>query len=189
MSVKSDRWIIEMATRHRMIEPFAAEQVRKGISFGVSSYGYDISLADEFKIPDFSKIQELDPKNNGAENYIDTKADSVLIPGNSFLLARTAEYFRIPREVVTICTGKSTYARCGVVVNVTPFEPEWEGFATISLSNTGPKPVRVYAGEGIGQLLFLEGAEICSVSYKDKKGKYQAQKSITLSKGDQEPNS
>ncbi len=189
MSVKSDRWIIEMATRHQMIEPFAAEQIRKGISFGVSSYGYDISLADEFKLPDFSKIRELDPKNNGPENYIDTKVDSVLIPGNSFLLARTAEYFRIPREVVTICTGKSTYARCGVVVNVTPFEPEWEGFATISLSNTGPRPVRVYAGEGIGQLLFLEGAEICSVSYKDKKGKYQAQKSITLSKGDQEPNS
>lgn len=178
-----------MAMSHRMIEPFAAEQVRKGISFGVSAYGYDFRLSDEFKIPDFSKISELDPKNNSSEHYIDAKADSILIPANSFILARTAEYFRIPREVVTICTGKSTYARCGLVVNVTPFEPEWEGFATISLSNTAPRPVRVYAGEGIGQLLFLEGAEVCSVSYKDKKGKYQAQKSITLAKGDEEPDS
>ena len=189
MSVKSDRWIIEMATRHRMIEPFEAEQVRRGISFGVSSYGYDISLSDEFKIPDFSNIDELDPKNNDHKNYTDTHADTILIPANSFVLARTREYFRIPREVVTICTGKSTYARCGLVVNVTPFEPEWEGYATLSLSNTAPRPIRVYAGEGIAQLLFLEGAEVCSVSYQDKKGKYQAQESITLSKEDDEPRS
>jgi dCTP deaminase len=173
-----------MATRHRMIEPFETEQVRRGISLGVSAYGYDISLADEFKIPDSSRITELDPKNNGPENFIDCIADSVLIPANSFILARTREYFRIPRDVVTICTGKSTYARCGVVVNVTPFEPEWEGFATISLSNTGPRPVRVYANEGIAQLLFLEASEVCQVSYKDKKGKYQAQKTITLSRED-----
>lgn len=186
MGVKSDRWIIEMATRHQMIEPFEAGQIRQGISYGVSSYGYDISLADEFKIPDLSKIKELDPKNNGAENFIDCRAESILIPANSFMLARTREYFRIPRDVVTICTGKSTYARCGVVVNVTPFEPEWEGFATISLSNTGPRPVRVYAGEGIAQLLFLEASEVCQVSYRDKKGKYQAQKKITLSMNDKE---
>jgi len=186
MGVKSDRWIIEMATSHRMIEPFESGQVRKGISYGVSAYGYDISLADEFKIPDYSKITELDPKNNGPENFIDRRADSVLIPPNSFILARTREYFRIPRDVITVCTGKSTYARCGVVVNVTPFEPEWEGFATISLSNTSPCPVRVYAGEGIAQLLFLEAAEICQVSYKDKKGKYQGQETITLSKSDED---
>jgi dCTP deaminase len=186
MGVKSDRWIIEMATRHRMIEPFEPAQIRGGISYGVSAYGYDISLADEFKIPDLAHIDELDPKSNGPENFIDCTADSVLIPANSFVLARTREYFRIPRDVVTVCTGKSTYARCGVVVNVTPFEPEWEGFATISLSNTGPRPVRVYANEGIAQLLFLEASEVCEVSYKDKKGKYQAQKTITLSKADKE---
>ena len=186
MGVKSDSWIIEMATRHKMIEPFESSQIRHGISYGVSAYGYDISLSDEFKIPDFSKITELDPKNNGLENFVDLQAESILIPANSFLLARTREYFRIPRDVVTICTGKSTYARCGVVVNVTPFEPEWEGFATISLSNTGPRPVRVYAGEGIAQLLFIEASEICQVSYKDKKGKYQGQKTITLSKSDKE---
>lgn len=175
-----------MAASSGMIEPFAEEQVRQGISFGVSAYGYDISLADEFKIPDLTKIVELDPKNNGPENYIDCTAPSILIPANSFLLARSKEYFRIPREVVTICTGKSTYARCGVVVNVTPFEPEWEGYATISLSNTGPRPVRIYAGEGIAQLLFLEGSEVCQVSYADKKGKYQTQKGITLSLNDED---
>lgn len=186
MSVKSDRWIIEMATRHRMIEPFEATQVRQGISYGVSAYGYDISLADEFKIPDLTKITELDPKKNNPDNFIECRADSILIPANSFLLARTREYFRIPRDVVTICTGKSTYARCGLLVNVTPFEPEWEGFATISLTNSAPRPVRVYAGEGIAQLLFLEAAEICQVSYRDKKGKYQSQQEITLAKDDQD---
>ena len=186
MSVKSDRWIMEMATRHRMIEPFEADQVRQGISYGVSAYGYDVSLADEFKTPSLTKITELDPKNNDPKNFVYLKADSVLIPANSFILARTREYFRIPRDVITICTGKSTYARCGVVVNVTPFEPEWEGYATISLSNTGPRPVRVYAGEGIAQVLFLEASEPCRVSYRDKKGKYQNQKEVTLSMNDED---
>jgi len=184
MGVKSDRWIIEMAQKRRMIDPFSETQVRQGISFGVSSYGYDISLSDQFKIFDPSGIAELDPKNNGPEHFTDVTAESVLIPANSFILAQSREYFKIPRDVVTICTGKSTYARCGVIVNVTPFEPEWEGFATISLANTSPLPVRVYAHEGIAQLLFLEASEICAVSYKDKKGKYQGQTAITLSKSD-----
>jgi dCTP deaminase len=186
MGVKSDRWIIEMARDHRMIDPFSESQVRQGISFGVSSYGYDISLSDEFKIFDPSGLDELDPKNNGPANFTDLRADSVLVPANSFVLAQSREYFRIPRDVVTVCTGKSTYARCGIVVNVTPFEPEWEGFATISLANTAPCPVRIYAHEGIAQLLFLEASEICEVSYKDKKGKYQGQKAITLSKADKD---
>ena len=186
MGVKSDRWIKEMATRHRMIEPFEANQVRHGISYGVSAYGYDFRLANEFKIPDLSRIDDFDPKDPRPEHFFDCRADSLLVPANSFVLARSFEYFRIPREVVTICTGKSTYARCGIVVNVTPFEPEWEGFATLSLSNTGPRPVRVYAEEGIAQLLFLEASEICEVSYNDKKGKYQAQKEITLSINDKD---
>ena len=181
MGVKSDRWIKEMAEGHRMIEPFEGGQVRQGISFGVSAYGYDFRLADEFKIPDLSHLEDIDPKNTLPEHFLDCRADSLLVPANSFVLARSLEYFRIPRDVVTICTGKSTYARCGIIVNVTPFEPEWEGFATLSLSNTAPRPVRIYAGEGIAQLLFLEASEICEVSYKDKKGKYQAQKEITLS--------
>jgi len=184
MGVKSDRWIIEMASRHQIIEPFEADQVRNGISFGTSAYGYDFRLADEFKVPDLSRIVELDPKKATADLFVDCKAGSLLIPANSFVLARSLEYFRIPRDVITVCFGKSTYARCGVVVNVTPFEPEWEGFATLSLSNTGPRPVRVYAGEGIAQLLFLEATEVCQVSYRDKKGKYQAQKEITLSTND-----
>jgi dCTP deaminase len=186
MGVKSDHWIKEMALRHQMIEPFEENQVRQGISYGVSAYGYDFRLADEFKIPDLSHIDDFDPKNARSEHFLDCRADSLLVPANSFVLARSFEYFRIPREVVTICTGKSTYARCGIIVNVTPFEPEWEGFATLSLSNTGPRPVRVYANEGIGQLLFLEASEICEVSYKDKKGKYQAQKEITLSISDKD---
>jgi dCTP deaminase len=181
----SDRWIIEMAEREAMIEPFAREQVRNGISFGVSSYGYDFRLADEFKVfeppPD---IDALDPKSNTATCFRDVTAESVLIPANSFILARTLEYFRIPRNVLSICTGKSTYARVGVIVNVTPFEPEWEGFATVSLANTSPLPVRVYANEGIGQIIFLGADEICRTSYRDKKGKYQSQKEITLSKKD-----
>ncbi len=184
MPVKSDRWIIEMAKNHEMIKPFSETQVRQGISFGVSSYGYDVSLADEFKILDPGGLKEIDPKGNPGNQFIDTKADSVLIPPNSFVLGRTREYFKIPRDVITICTGKSTYARSGIIVNVTPFEPEWEGYATISLSNTAPVPVRVYANEGIAQLLFLEAAEICQQSYRDKKGKYQAQQGITTSKAD-----
>ncbi len=184
MSVKSDRWIIEMSTRHEMIKPFSESQVRKGISFGVSSYGYDISLSDEFKLLNPENLTEIDPKADSQNNFIDIKADSILIPPNSFVLARTLEYFKIPRDVITICLGKSTYARSGVIVNVTPFEPEWEGFATISLSNTAPVPARVYANEGIAQILFLEATEICISSYKDKKGKYQKQQGITLSKSD-----
>jgi len=186
MGVKPDHWIIEMARRHRMIEPFEESQVRKGISFGVSAYGYDISLSDEFKVPNVARLDEIDPKNNPAENFLDCRSESLLVPANSYVLARSREYFRIPRDVVTICTGKSTYARCGLIVNVTPFEPEWEGFATLSLSNTAPRPVRVYAGEGIAQLLFLEASEVCHVSYKDKNGKYQGQQTITLSKRDDE---
>lgn len=184
MSVKSDRWIIEMAENHEMIKPFERSQIRLGISFGVSSYGYDISLSDEFKLLDVSGLTEIDPKGDMTGHFIDTRAESVLIPPNSFVLGRTREYFKIPRDVVTICFGKSTYARSGVIVNVTPFEPEWEGFATISISNTGPVPARVYANEGIAQILFLEAAEVCDQSYKDKKGKYQAQQGITVSKSD-----
>ncbi len=172
-----------MCRRHQMIEPFSETQIRTGISFGVSSYGYDISLADEFKILNPNAIAELDPKKSDPQQFTAITADTVLIPANSFVLARTKEYFRIPRNIITICFGKSTYARSGLVVNVTPFEPEWEGFATISLSNTAPVPLRVYANEGIAQLIFLEGDGDCLQSYADKKGKYQAQKEITLAKG------
>ncbi len=182
MGVKSDRWIVEMAERHNMIAPFSPDQVRGGISFGVSSYGYDISLADEFKLLKVSPELVMDPKRDNHDLFEDIKADSVVIPANSYALARTKEYFKIPRNIITICFGKSTYARSGVLVNVTPFEPEWEGFATISLANTAPVPVKIYANEGIAQLLFLEGPEVCQISYADKKGKYQGQKTITLSK-------
>lgn len=184
MTVKPDSWIIEMSNNREMIKPFSESQVRKGISFGVSSYGYDISLSDEFKILDTKALDELDPKTDSSKFFKDVTGESVLIPPNSFILARSVEYFKIPRNIITICLGKSTYARCGVIVNVTPFEPEWEGYATISLSNTSPLPVRIYANEGIGQLIFLEASEECKISYKDKKGKYQAQKKITLSKSD-----
>jgi dCTP deaminase len=184
MPVKSDQWIIEMCKKHRMIEPFEEAQVRNGISFGVSSYGYDISLADEFKVLNPGEVEFIDPKSNNEKLFKDIKSNSILIPSKSFVLARTREYFRIPRNIITICLGKSTYARSGVVVNVTPFEPEWEGFATISLSNTASVPVKVYANEGVAQLLFLEADRECLQSYKDKKGKYQAQSKITLSKSD-----
>lgn len=184
MPVKSDRWIIQMAREKEMINPFSEQQVRSGISYGVSSYGYDISLSDEFKIPVIDKQSEIDPRGDNSNLFKDIKTDLILIPANSFVLARTREYFKIPRDVVTICFGKSTYARCGVIVNVTPFEPEWEGYATISISNTSPLPVRIYANQGIAQLLFLEASEVCQTSYGDKKGKYQAQKEITVSKSD-----
>lgn len=184
MPVKNDRWIIEMAKNHEMISPFSESQIRRGISYGVSSYGYDISLSDEFKVLNPDGLSEIDPKNSPEKHFVDTRAESVLIPPNSFVLARTREYFKIPRDVITICMGKSTYARSGVIVNVTPFEPEWEGFATISLSNTAPVPARVYANEGIAQLIFLEASEICENSYGDKKGKYQRQQGITTSKPD-----
>jgi dCTP deaminase len=183
MPIKSDKWIRRMAIQHRMIEPFAENQVRDGvISYGVSSYGYDIRVADEFKI--FTNINStiVDPKRFDQQSFVDFKGDVCIIPPNSFALARTVEYFRIPRSILTICVGKSTYARCGIIVNVTPFEPEWEGTATLEISNTTPLPARIYANEGIAQVVFFEADEICETSYADKKGKYQAQREITLPK-------
>ncbi len=172
-----------MALEHGMIEPFVDHQVRDGvISYGVSSYGYDIRVADEFKI--FTNVYSaiVDPKNFDRASMVDFKGDVCVIPPNSFALARTIEYFRIPRNVLTICVGKSTYARCGIIVNVTPFEPEWEGFVTLEISNTTPLPARIYANEGIAQVLFFEADEPCEISYADKKGKYQKQQSIILPK-------
>jgi dCTP deaminase len=183
MSVKSDRWIKRMATEHGMISPFEASQVRKGVvSYGVSSYGYDIRVADEFKI--FTNINStlIDPKDFDPKSFVDLKADVCIVPPNSFALARTVEYFKIPRNVITLCLGKSTYARCGIIVNVTPFEPEWEGTATLEISNTTPLPAKIYANEGIAQVLFFQSDEPCEVSYKDKAGKYQAQRGVTLPK-------
>ena len=181
MSIKSDRWIREMCRKHSMISPFEEKQIRKGvISYGVSSYGYDIRIADEFKI--FTNVNStiVDPKDVDAKSMIDFKGPVAIIPPNSFALGRTVEYFRIPRNVLTICVGKSTYARCGIITNVTPFEPEWEGFVTLEISNTTPLPAKIYANEGIAQVLFFEGDEPCEISYKDKAGKYQAQQGITL---------
>jgi dCTP deaminase len=172
-----------MAKEHRMIEPFVDSQVRKGvISYGVSSYGYDIRVADEFKI--FTNVNSaiVDPKAFDTRSMIDFRGEVCTIPPNSFALARTIEYFRIPRSVLTICVGKSSYARCGIIVNVTPFEPEWEGFVTLEISNTTPLPARIYANEGIAQVIFFEADEECLISYADKKGKYQAQQTIVLPK-------
>ncbi len=181
MAVKPDHWIRKMALEKKMIEPFAEGGVRKGIiSFGLSSYGYDFRLADEFRVFDRSSGAEIDPKRFDDRAFTVHKGEDVcVIPPNSFVLGRTVEYFRIPRGIITICYGKSTYARCGIIVNVTPFEPEWEGFATLEISNTSPLPARIYAHEGIAQLLFLESDEECETSYKDKAGRYQAQKEIT----------
>ncbi len=179
MSIKNDRWIIDMAKKG-MIEPFAERQVREGvISYGVSSYGYDMRIADEFKI--FTNVNNtiVDPKNFTEKNYVDFKGDVCIIPPNSFVLAKSVEYFRIPRNILTVCVGKSTYARCGLIVNVTPFEPEWEGYVTIEISNSTPIPAKVYAWEGIAQVLFFEADEECMVSYADKKGKYQKQMGLT----------
>jgi dCTP deaminase len=181
MGLKPDHWITRMAREQRMIEPFQEAQVRDGvISYGVSSYGYDIRVADEFKI--FTNVYSavVDPKHFDPKSMVDYRGDVCVIPPNSFALARTVEYFRIPRSVLTVCLGKSTYARCGIIVNVTPFEPEWEGFVTLEISNTTPLPARIYANEGIAQVLFFEADEVCTTSYADKKGKYQAQKSIEL---------
>ncbi|HSB81853.1 MAG TPA: dCTP deaminase [Candidatus Methylomirabilis sp.] len=181
MSIKSDKWITRMAREHRMIEPFAESQVREGvISYGVSSYGYDIRVADEFKI--FTNVNStiVDPKRFDQQSFVDFKGDICIVPPNSFALARTVEYFRIPRNILTVCLGKSTYARCGIIVNVTPFEPEWEGTATLEISNTTPLPAKIYANEGIAQVVFFEASEVCQTSYADKKGKYQAQREITL---------
>ena len=181
MSIKPDAWIKRMALEHKMIEPFIEDQVRTGvISYGVSSYGYDVRVGDEFKV--FSNVFNaiVDPKNFDPKSFVDIKADVCIIPPNSFALASTIEYFRIPRDILTICLGKSTYARCGIIVNVTPFEPEWEGHVTIEISNTTPLPAKIYANEGIAQVVFLQSDEVCVVSYKDKKGKYQAQRGVTL---------
>ena len=181
MSIKPDRWIHEMCRTHRMIEPFEEKQVREGvISYGVSSYGYDIRIADEFKI--FTNVNStiVDPKNMDPGSMVDFKGPVAIIPPNSFALGRTIEYFRIPRNVLTICLGKSTYARCGIITNVTPFEPEWEGFVTLEISNTTPLPARVYSNEGIAQVLFFQSDEECETSYRDKSGKYMGQTGITL---------
>ncbi len=172
-----------MALEHNMIEPFVENQVRQGvISYGLSSYGYDIRVANEFKI--FTNVFSVtvDPKNFDTKSMVDFNGDVCIIPPNSFALARTVEYFRIPRDTLTICVGKSTYARCGIIVNVTPFEPEWEGYVTLEISNTTPLPAKIYANEGIAQVLFFQGDEVCEVSYADRKGKYQKQQGILLPK-------
>src|SRR3954468_13543366 len=181
MAIKADRWIKRMALEHRMIEPFEDRQVRQGVvSFGLSSYGYDLRVADEFKV--FTNVYNavVDPKHFDPRSFVDIQADSCLVPPNSFALARSIEYFRIPRDVLTLCVGKSTYARCGIIVNVTPFEPEWEGHVTLEISNTTPLPARIYAWEGLAQVLFLAAAEPCETSYRDRGGKYQAQRGITV---------
>jgi dCTP deaminase len=181
MSIKPDTWITRMAREHQMIDPFVDDQMRQGvISYGVSSYGYDVRVGDEFKV--FTNVYNtvVDPKNFDPKSFVDIKADVCIIPPNSFALASTIEYFRIPRDILTVCLGKSTYARCGIIVNVTPFEPEWEGHVTIEISNTTPLPAKIYANEGIAQVLFFQSDEPCAKSYKDKKGKYQAQRGVTL---------
>ncbi len=188
MSIQPDKWIRKMAHERGMIEPFAESQVRnlRGaaskyvISYGLSSYGYDVRVSNEFKI--FTNVYNsvVDPKGFSDDSFVDIKTDVCVIPPNSFALARTVEYFRIPRDILTLCVGKSTYARCGIIVNVTPFEPEWEGYVTLEISNTTPLPAKIYANEGIAQVLFFSAAENCEVSYADRKGKYMKQQGITL---------
>ena len=183
MAIKPDKWIRKMANEHEMIVPFNNKQVSKGkISYGLSSYGYDIRVADKFKI--FTNVNNsiVDPKNFDANSFVDFKGDVCIVPPNSFALAQSVEYFRIPRNVLSLCLGKSTYARCGIIVNVTPFEPEWEGFVTLEISNTTPLPAKIYSNEGICQVIFFESDEQCEFSYKDKSGKYQSQEGITLPK-------
>ncbi|MDB9761288.1 dCTP deaminase [Alphaproteobacteria bacterium] len=183
MSIMPDSWIKKMALEKDMIEPFVAEQNKKGvISYGVSSYGYDARVADEFKV--FTNVNNalVDPKNFSEESFVERKSDSCIIPPNSFVLARTVEYFKIPRDVLVICLGKSTYARCGIIVNVTPLEPEWEGHVTLEFSNTTPLPAKVYANEGACQFLFLKGEIACDVSYLERSGKYMKQRGVTLPK-------
>jgi dCTP deaminase len=180
--VKNDKWIRKLALEG-MINPFNDGQVKKGIiSYGVSSYGYDMRISDEFKIFKNESGEIIDPKDSKSQNFVDFKGDTCIISPNSFVLGRSVEYFKIPRNIIAICLGKSTYARCGVVVNITPLEPEWEGYVTIEISNTAPNPVKLYAFEGIAQVIFLEADEVCEVSYADKAGKYQSQKGITLAK-------
>jgi dCTP deaminase len=179
--IKSDRWIRRMAGEKGMIKPFEDRQVRKGgISYGLSSYGYDIRIADEFKI--FTNINTtiVDPKSFDPRSFVDYQGEVAVIPPNSFALGRSVEYFKIPRNVLTICVGKSTYARCGIITNVTPFEPEWEGYVTLEISNTTPLPAKIYANEGIAQVLFFESDEACETSYADRQGKYQGQQGIVL---------
>jgi dCTP deaminase len=183
MSLKSDRWIRRMAHEHAMIEPFEDRQVREGvISYGLSSYGYDMRVAREFRI--FTNVLNsiVDPKNFDPKSFVEFEGDVCIVPPNSFALARSVEFFRIPRDVVTITVGKSTYARCGIITNVTPFEPEWEGYVTLEISNTTPLPAKIYANEGIAQVLFFKGSEPPEVSYRDKQGKYQGQMGVTLPK-------
>lgn len=186
MSIKPDHWIRQMAMKHKLIEPFQETQIRevengvKAVSYGLSSYGYDIRVADEFKV--FTNIYNtiVDPKNFATNAFVDIRTQECLIPPNSFALARSVEYFRIPRNVLTICLGKSTYARCGIIVNVTPFEPEWEGHVTLEISNTTPLPAKIYANEGIAQVIFLQAGEECETSYKDRGGKYMHQEGIVV---------
>lgn len=189
MSIKSDKWIKDMAQNHDMISPFEAGQIRigndgqtGGISYGTSSYGYDVRCSKHFKI--FTNINSsiVDPKNFDENSFVDVESDVCIIPPNSFALAHTVEYFKIPRDVLTICLGKSTYARCGIIVNVTPLEPEWEGHVTLEFSNTTPLPAKIYAGEGVAQMLFFQSDEPCEVSYGDRQGKYQGQTGVTLPK-------
>jgi dCTP deaminase len=187
MGIKSDQWIRRMAEQHGMIEPFEPYQVRHSeqsrvISYGTSSYGYDIRCSNEFKI--FTNINSaiVDPKNFDESSFVNLTSDVCIIPPNSFALARTVEYFRIPRDVLTICLGKSTYARCGIIVNVTPLEPEWEGHVTLEFSNTTPLPAKIYANEGVAQVLFIGADEVCETSYRDRGGKYQGQRGVTLPK-------
>ena len=187
MSIKSDNWIRRMVEQHRLIEPFEPAQVRHNgagpiISYGTSSYGYDVRCAPEFKI--FTNLNStiVDPKQFDEKSFVDLAADVCIIPPNSFALARTVEYFRIPRNVLTVCLGKSTYARCGIICNVTPLEPEWEGYVTLEFSNTTPLPAKIYANEGVAQMLFFESDEVCATSYADRRGKYQGQRGVTLPK-------
>jgi dCTP deaminase len=181
--IKSDRWIRKTALEHKMIDPFSEKQVSKGvISYGVSSYGYDLRVADEFKVFTNVNCTVVDPKNFDERSFVTVQSDVCIVPPNSFALARSVEYFKIPRDVLTICVGKSTYARCGIIVNVTPFEPEWEGFVTLEISNTTPLPAKIYANEGLCQILFFQSDEVCEVSYADRKGKYQQQQGIVLPK-------
>jgi len=184
MSLKSDRWIRKMALEHGMIEPFTDGQVKEAngkklVSFGLSSYGYDLRVAEHFKV--FTNVYSsiVDPKNFRDDAFVDIRGETCIIPPNSFALAKSVEYFRIPRNVLTLCIGKSTYARCGIIVNVTPFEPEWEGYVTLEISNTTPLPAKIYAGEGLAQVIFFASAEECETSYADRKGKYMRQMEIT----------
>ena len=187
MSIKSDLWIRRMADQHKMIEPFEAGQVRhkdgeKLISYGTSSYGYDVRCSREFKVVTNTNSATVDPKAFDSNSFVDVESDVCVIPPNSFALARTVEYFRIPRNVLTVCLGKSTYARCGIIVNVTPLEPEWEGHVTLEFSNTTTLPAKIYANEGVAQMLFFESDEVCETSYADRGGKYQGQTGVTLPK-------